>query len=179
MPATRFLPLLLITAIAVAFAWQLAGKQADSSPARTTDPALQRPMPTLHLPILNSESTYTPSDAGGAYLLNVFASWCAACRIEHGQLLALKQQSGLPLYGMAWKDKPENTTRWLEEMGNIYDVVMVDADGRAAIDIGLTGAPETYMVSADGVILAVYRGALSASVIEQIFLPAMQAMEPR
>lgn len=179
MPATRFLPLLLILAIAVAFAWQLAGKQADDVSTRVADPALQRSMPALTLPILNSESTYALADTNGAYLFNVFASWCAACRIEHGQLQELKMQTGLPLHGMAWKDKPENTTRWLEEMGNIYDVVMVDADGRAAIEIGLTGAPETYLVSPDGVILAVYRGALSESVVQQVFIPAIQAMEGR
>jgi cytochrome c biogenesis protein CcmG, thiol:disulfide interchange protein DsbE len=176
MRSARFLPLFVIALLGAIFAWQLSGKTDAAKVAGTQDPALHRAMPAITLPILAEDGSFSSASVQQPYLFNVFASWCAACRIEHGQLKALKEKTGLPLYGMAWKDKPENTSRWLQQMGNIYDTVALDQDGRAAIEIGLTGAPETYLVSKDGIIVAVYRGALSETVVQHTFLPAIEAM---
>jgi cytochrome c biogenesis protein CcmG/thiol:disulfide interchange protein DsbE len=175
---TRFLPLLMLSIIGAAFFVRLMQDYApEISHASYHDPMLGKPMPALQLPALQTDAPplMFPLPHSGAYLFNVFASWCAACQIEHRELKALKEKTGLPLYGMAWKDKPEETHAWLERMGNIYDAVGMDPDSVAAIELGLTGAPETYLVAADGTIAAIYRGALSQSVIETRFLPvAMQ-----
>lgn len=172
----RYFPLLLIILLAAAFAFRLGQMGSDSDSASYTDPMLGKPMPALVLPALDeSAAEIRLADmAGKPYLLNVFASWCATCQLEHGELKRLEEQSGLPLYGIAWKDDPARTKAWLERMGNIYSKVGVDLHGKAAMELGLTGAPETYLIGADGQIIALYRGALSASVVDTHFLPAIQ-----
>lgn len=176
----RYLPLLLIILLAVAFAFRLGQMRTDSNDSAYSDPMLNKPMPALVLPPLEpGKAEIRLKDlAGKPYLLNVFASWCAACQIEHGELKRLAEQTGLPLYGIAWKDDPEKTRAWLERMGDIYSRVGIDLNGKAAMELGLTGAPETYLVDADGYIVALYRGALSESVIHSHFLPALQKDKP-
>lgn len=176
----RYLPLLLIILLAIAFAFRLGQMNIGSNNGTYTDPMLNKPMPALVLPPLEQGDTEIrlADMAGTPYLLNIFASWCAACQIEHGELKQLAKQTGLPLYGIAWKDDPEKTKAWLERMGNIYTRIGVDPNGKAAMELGLTGAPETYLVDADGYIVALYRGTLSESVIHSHFLSALQKDKP-
>lgn len=173
---TRFLPLLLLAILAAAFLFRLLQNFApETTQTLYKDPMLGKPMPTLELAPLQDGNTplQTVQLKGTPYLFNVFASWCSACQIEHQQLKTLKDKSGLPLYGMVWKDKPEKATAWLERMGNIYDAVGIDPASTAAIELGLTGTPETYLVDANGTIIALYRGAINETVINTRFLPAL------
>jgi cytochrome c biogenesis protein CcmG, thiol:disulfide interchange protein DsbE len=173
----RILPLAMLVLLSGAMLWRLAQPpQSEVNYAQYTDPMLGKPMPALNLPPLTTDgkALSTTELAGEAYLLNVFASWCAMCRVEHPQLEALSHKSGLPLYGMAWKDKPEDTRRWLERMGDIYQRIGTDREGSAAIALGLTGAPETYLVAPDGTIAALYRGALSEAVVDTRFMPIIK-----
>lgn len=166
----RFLPLLMVAVLAVAFLARLMTPDVGLNSA--SDPMLGKPMPSLTLPPLHEGNPRLATDAlkGEPYLFNVFASWCSMCQLEHGQLKNLSVKSGLPLYGMAWKDDPIKTQQWLERMGNIYTAVGTDQHSEAAIELGLVGAPETYLVDADGNIAALYRGALSEDVVRQRFL---------
>ncbi len=91
-------------------------------------------------------------------VLNFFASWCVPCRAEHGQLVLLAEQYGFILYGINYKDKVADARAWLAELGSPYDKIGVDSDGRVAIDFGLTGVPETFIINAKGVILHHHRG---------------------
>lgn len=175
----RYLPLLLIILLAMAFAFRLGQMRAEPDSGTYADPMLGKPMPALILPPLEGETEIRLAEqTGKPYLLNVFASWCAACQIEHDELKRLKEETRLPLYGIAWKDDPAKTKAWLERMGNIYTDIGVDPYGKAAIELGLTGAPETYLVGADGRIIALYRGALSEAVTNSVFLPVLQKDAP-
>lgn len=176
---SRFMPFFVVVALAGAFAWNLTqlGEYEDMADYR--DPMLGKPVPDLVLPELQGDGQLeTAKLEGKPYLLNVFASWCLPCRMEHTTLKELAATYDLPVYGIAWKDRPDNTRNWLLQMGNIYTAIGVDREGKTALELGLTGVPETYLVSADGIIVALYRGTLSEAVLQSRFIPAIRGMEP-
>ena len=89
----------------------------------------------------------------GVVVVNVFASWCVPCRAEHGVLTNLRKEEDILLFGIKYKDKPEDATRWLANLGNPYDRIGSDLSGRAGIEWGISGVPETFIVSQDGIVL--------------------------
>ena len=114
---------------------------------------INKPAPRLVLPGLDAQSAaFTPSDlsAGHVSVINVFASWCAPCRTEAPQLTELARLPGVALYGMTQKDKPEATRAFLDEVGNPFSRIARDDDGRASIEWGVYGVPETYVVDGKG-----------------------------
>jgi len=135
---------------------------------------MDRTAPAYSLPRLGRGAAVTKAGHRQPYLINVFASWCTPCRAEHDQLLAL-QSSGIEIVGVAYKDAPDDTQRFLQELGDPYSAVGVDRAGAFALDLGITGVPETYVISSDGRIRAVYRGPLTADVIQREILPALRA----
>jgi cytochrome c biogenesis protein CcmG, thiol:disulfide interchange protein DsbE len=141
---------------------------------------IDKPAPRLNLPGLDAQSAaFTPTDlaSGHVSVVNVFASWCAPCRIEAGQLMALSHVPGVTLYGMTQKDKPEATRAFLEEFGNPFTRIARDDDGRASIEWGVYGVPETFVVDGKGIIRLKYVGPMSDQVLSQEILPAIQAAE--
>ncbi|MGB4858367.1 MAG: DsbE family thiol:disulfide interchange protein, partial [Dokdonella sp.] len=110
---------------------------------------------------------------GKPYLINVFASWCIACRDEHPLLMAEGARLGVPLVGLNYKDEPADAQRWLAQFGNPYDIVIVDYDGRAAIDFGVYGAPETFIVDAAGIIRYKRIGPITPDSLRDELLPAI------
>lgn len=138
-----------------------------------------RAAPTYSLPSLDGGDPVTgAARAGRAYVINVFASWCTPCRAEHPQLMAL-QAGGVEIVGIAYKDRPEATQRFLAELGNPFATVGLDRDGRFGLELGITGAPETFVIGPDGTIRAVYRGPLTPQVIEEIIRPALDPSQLR
>jgi len=139
---------------------------------------LNKPAPRLTLPGLDAQSAaFTPADlaAGHVSVVNVFASWCAPCRTESGQLAQLAKLPGVALYGMTQKDKPAATRAFLEEVGNPFSRISRDDDGRASIEWGVYGVPETYVVDGKGIIRLKYVGPLSDDVLKSQVLPAIKA----
>ncbi len=133
-----------------------------------------RPAPALVMEPLSGDAIVrTDALAGQPYLINVFASWCTPCRAEHAQLVTL-QRSGVLIVGVAYKDAPEDTAAFLQELGNPYYVVGMDPVGRAGLELGVTGAPETLVVGPDGEIRAAYRGAITPEILNDVILPALQ-----
>lgn len=120
-------------------------------------------LPDLTLPDLAEGRPVGLRDAvgGGPALVNVFASWCAPCEVEAPVLMNLKAQ-GVRLVGVAYKDAPAKTAAFLARVGDPYARHLVDRDGRAGIELGVTGVPETYLVDGRGIILAKYAAPLSA-----------------
>lgn len=115
---------------------------------------IDRPLPAFALPGIADVPGGGPGFAstalrGEPMLLNIFASWCASCPQEHPVLTRIASE-GVPVLGVAWKDKPADSRAWLERFGNPFAKVAADEDGRAAIDLGVTGAPETFIVDARG-----------------------------
>lgn len=160
----------LVALIAVgAFLLTREGERQTISEGR-----IGRPAPTYALARLGGGELVT-SDAvrGRAYVINVFASWCTPCRAEHPVLMALRD-GGAEIVGVAYKDNPANTQGFLDELGNPFASVGLDPDGRFGLELGTVGVPETFVIGADGSILAVHRGPLTPDVVQQTILPALQ-----
>lgn len=134
-----------------------------------------RPAPVFALTRLEGGEPVT-SEAlrGRPYVINMFASWCTPCRAEHPQLMAL-QASGVEIVGVAYKDRPEASARFLSDLGNPFSAVALDPEGRFGLELGLVGVPETFVIGADGTIRAVYRGPLTGEAIEETIRPALEA----
>jgi cytochrome c biogenesis protein CcmG/thiol:disulfide interchange protein DsbE len=109
-------------------------------------------------------------------VVNVFASWCGPCRLEHPQLLELAGDDRIRLVGINYKDVTANAVRFLDELGNPYAAIGVDDRGRAAIDWGVYGVPETFIVDADGVIRYKHIGPIDADALDSTIRPAIDAV---
>jgi cytochrome c biogenesis protein CcmG, thiol:disulfide interchange protein DsbE len=117
----------------------------------------------------------TEAFKGQVYVLNVWGTWCVACRQEHEALLAISRQHVVPIIGLDYMDDRERAKQWLEQLGNPYTAVAFDTEGRTAIDWGVYGAPETYLVDAQGRVVFKFISPLSAEVWEKEFLPRIAA----
>lgn len=128
-----------------------------------------RQVPDLTLPTLaEGRPVRIPAAAaGGPMLVNFFASWCAPCEIEHPVLMGLKGR-GVRVVGVAYKDAPGNTSAFLARLGNPFGEVLVDRDGRAGVEFGVTGVPETYLVAADGKVLEKHTGPLDEAAARRL-----------
>jgi cytochrome c biogenesis protein CcmG/thiol:disulfide interchange protein DsbE len=112
---------------------------------------------------------------GQVYVFNVWATWCAGCRQEHEALLSIAQQNVVPIIGLDWNDDRAKATLWLQQLGNPYKQVGFDNEGRVAIDWGVYGAPETFLVDASGHVLYKHIAPLTLDVWQQEFLPRIAA----
>jgi cytochrome c biogenesis protein CcmG/thiol:disulfide interchange protein DsbE len=154
-------PLVVLAALAALFiGWSL-----KRDPAVKPDALVGQGIPENVLPILTGDQPgpghvdLKTAGVGKPMLVNVFASWCAPCRVEHPKLMALKAR-GVAVVGVAWKDRPADTRAFLDELGDPYSMVLVDQEGRAGLDLGITGAPETFAVDAMGKVVGKSAGPL-------------------
>lgn len=150
------------------------------APSLIPSALINKPAPRLILPALDGQTAaFTPADlaSGHVSVVNVFASWCAPCRTEAGALMALSHVPGVTIYGMTQKDKPQATRAFLDELGNPYSRIVRDDDGRASIEWGVYGVPETFVVDGKGIIRLKYVGPLTDQVLSQDILPAIEAAQ--
>ncbi|UCI20311.1 DsbE family thiol:disulfide interchange protein [Mesorhizobium sp. B2-1-8] len=166
-----FLPLLVFLGLAGLFLSQLlSGRDVSEVPSALIGlPAPQTNLPPLegsNLPGLDSKAF-----AGKVTLVNVFASWCAPCREEHPVLLALAQDKRFAMAALNYKDRPENARRFLGDLGNPFQAIGVDEAGRTAIDWGVYGVPETFVIGKDGKIAYKHVGPLTAESATELLLP--------
>ena len=150
------------------------------NPRDLPSPLVGRPAPDFSLPQLyDQEKIFSPKEMKGkVWLLNVWASWCAACKEEHPVLLHLAQSGVVPIYGMDYKDKREEALAWLKEQGgNPYVVVAVDESGRVGIDYGVYGVPETYVIDKAGVIRYKQIGPLREDTVQGKILPLVRELQ--
>ena len=160
-------PLAVIALLVAALAVALLRPNTNSN-----DPLMGAPLPALPLTdFAGGQGDYAPDAVEGPYLLNLWASWCAPCRIEHPMLQALADQD-VPIYGLVYKDDPVDARAFLAQLGDPFAGLAEDRDGRAAIELGVTGAPETFVVDGDGIIRARWRGAITDIVWIQTLGPA-------
>ena len=169
------LPLLVFMALAGVFLAQLlSGRDTSTVPSAL----IGQPAPDTPLPALEGVDLppFDPARfAGKVTLVNVWASWCVPCRQEHPVLMEVAKDARIGIFGLNYKDKPENAVRFLGELGNPYSSIGVDDNGRAAIDWGVYGVPETFLVGRNGTILYKHVGPFTAAVVETKLKPAIEA----
>lgn len=133
-------------------------------------PLIGKPMPAFELPSLaDPERMITNADlAGEPYLLNVWGSWCPACRVEHPFIKRLGEEAPVPLVGLNWKDERDDALRWIDQFGEAWDRQIVDFEGNLAIDLGVYGAPETFVVDHTGIIRHKHIGPIDQVVFDDL-----------
>jgi cytochrome c biogenesis protein CcmG, thiol:disulfide interchange protein DsbE len=138
-------------------------------------PLLGKSAPEFTLPnLLDAKQPFDSRTlANQWYVLNVWGTWCVECRAEHSALLAISQQQQIPIIGMDWKDDDSQALAWLSELGNPYHSIATDHEGRVAIDWGVYGAPETFLVNAEGKVVYKHVGAMSLEVWQLEFVPLL------
>ena len=178
MSRTRWLPLAIFCALAALLA---AGVWLSRKPDREAlpSPLIGKPAPDFALPSLHQPGRIVrAADLRGApYLLNVWGSWCPACREEHPVITRFAETRRVRVVGYNWKDARADALRWLEQFGNPYWLVIADEPGDTAIDFGIYGAPETYLVDANGRVRWKHVGVLTDAIIRDELLPQLQALE--
>lgn len=184
-PAPRRLPPVAIVLGALLFLGLLAlmfyAVQRSGRADRDALPSalIGKPAPAFDLPVLHDASIRVRSSElrGAPYVLNVWGSWCPACREEHPVLTRFALTKRVRVIGYDWKDTREDALRWLEQLGNPFFVVLFDPEGRTAIDWGIAAAPETFLVDAHGVVRWKHSGALTDRVVQDELLPALLEAE--
>jgi cytochrome c biogenesis protein CcmG, thiol:disulfide interchange protein DsbE len=138
---------------------------------------IEKPAPAFDLAGLgNNQPLALDTLKGHPFVINFFASWCVPCRIEHPLLMRLAEQQHLPLYGIAYKDKPDDSSRLLATFGDPYRQVGIDRDGRVGLDFGVYGVPETYVIDSTGRIRRRFVGPLTAETVDKELLPLLKQL---
>ena len=174
MKTLRFLiPLALFGVLAVFLALGL-----NLDPREVPSPLIGKPAPKFALTRLdNANQTVRREDLlGKVWILNVWASWCVACRDEHPHLVAFSRAKRVSLYGLNYKDTRADGQQWLARFGNPYDASLFDQDGRVGIDWGVYGVPETFVVDREGVIRFKHIGALTPEIIRSRIEPLLRQL---
>ncbi len=177
-PVARFVPLIVFAALLVFFVVGLAWNQ-DHNASFVPSPLIGKPAPAFRLPRLAHPAQFVSKAdlLGKPYLLNVFASWCFACGDEHPTLMAYRDKFGIALIGYDYKDTPQAARDWLQLHGDPYREVITDQSGDTAIDFGVYGAPETYLIDAKGIIRYKHIGPLTPEVIAKRLEPKIRELE--
>lgn len=156
-------PLVVIAALVGVFAFALLSPRTVDN-----DPFQGQPLPALPITQFGDDAGFDLQSVDGPYLLNIWASWCTPCLIEHPYLMDMAR-SGVPIYGIVYKDDPADAQAFLNRLGNPFTGLMADREGRAGIELGMTGAPETLLIDDQGKVQARWRGALTDIVWQQSF----------
>ncbi len=157
------LPLATLLIMAGFFAWSMV---SGRDPASIGSVMVNRPAPKLE--------GVTFGD-GKPVLVNFFASWCAPCLAEHPLITRLKEREGATIVGIAWKNKPDEARAWLERLGNPFRQVLFDQDGKQALDWGLSGVPETYLIDGKGIVRLHFRRPINQRDVDDAILPLLKA----
>ena len=179
-PLRRRWPYLLPIAICLAVGVFLyLGLYRD--PTLVPSPLVGKPVPQFSLdPVKGRTLGLSSRDLRGEVsLVNVFASWCVACRHEHGLLLALEREGVVPIHGLNYKDAPDDAAAWLDALGDPYTRTGADLDGRAGLDWGVYGVPETFVVDRDGRIAYKHIGPVTPRVLDETILPLVRDLRAR
>jgi cytochrome c biogenesis protein CcmG, thiol:disulfide interchange protein DsbE len=159
-------------AVLVGFLYYGLGRDKQTLPS----PLIGKPAPVFELPQLDDPTkTFSNRElAGKPYVLNIWGSWCIGCRQEHDALMEISRRGEVPIIGLDWNDDRDQALQWLRQLGNPYAANAFDGEGRVAIDWGAYGAPETFLVDANGTVVKKHTGPITVEIWEQEFLPLVQ-----
>ena len=149
------------------------------NPREVPSPLIGKPVPAFDLPPVKGRTLGLASadlGKGEVSLVNVFASWCVACRAEHHVLMDLKAQERVPIHGLNYKDQPDDAARWLAEWGDPYTRTGADVDGRVGIDWGVYGVPETFVIGPDGRIAYKHIGPITPEFVSERLMPMVERL---
>ena len=169
--------LLPLVAFLVLIAMFVVGLTMD--PSRIPSPLLENPAPQFALPSLHDASVEVGSAtyANQLALVNIWATWCPGCRQEHGFLVELANEGAIPIFGLNWRDNRPDALQWLQALGDPYIASAFDVDGRVGIDWGAYGAPETFLVDKNGIVIHKHIAPLTREIWERDFLPLIRERE--
>lgn len=167
------MPLVAFAGIAGAFAWGLA-----RNPQELPSALIGKPVPSFDLPPVQGRTLGLSSAdlKGEVSLVNVFASWCVACRAEHPLFMQLAAGKVVPIHGLNYKDTPQDAADWLDNLGDPYTRTGADRTGRVAIDWGVTGVPETFVVDANGTVAYKQIGPVTRQALDETILPLIKRL---
>ncbi len=170
----RFLLPLVLFGVLVAFL--AVGLQRD--PHVVPSPLVSKPAPDFRLAqLIQADKVFTPAEMKGrVWMLNVWASWCVACRVEHPLLMDIARSQVVPLIGLDYKDQRPGALKFLSQHGDPYDLSAFDGDGRVGIDYGVYGVPETFVIDKNGVIRHKQIGPITAEALEKTILPLIREL---
>jgi cytochrome c biogenesis protein CcmG/thiol:disulfide interchange protein DsbE len=168
------MPLILFSVMAVFLAIGL-----NLNPRDIPSPLIDQPAPDFTLAVLDQPGrTLNKHDfIGNVWLLNVWASWCGSCRLEHPLFNKLAQKNIVTLVGLNYKDDPVAAKQWLSQLGNPYQVSLMDQEGRTGIDYGVYGVPETFVIDKKGIVRYKHTGPVEGDDIEEILLPLINQLK--
>jgi len=168
------IPLVLFFVLLVLF-----GISLKFDPRKIPSPLIDKPMPVFSLPRLKEPDAILSTDdlSGEVVLLNVWASWCIACRQEHPILTEMTEDRNVKIYGLNYKDMREKALRWLEQHGDPYIISAFDQNGKVGIDLGVYGVPETYVLDRNGIIRYKHIGPITRDVMDSTILPLIQRLD--
>ncbi|WP_455204641.1 DsbE family thiol:disulfide interchange protein [Kaarinaea lacus] len=148
-------------------------------PREVPSPFINKPAPDFRLQNLHnmSEQFSNQDMKGKVWLLNVWASWCVACRQEHPLLVQMARKGEVPIYGLNYKDAPSQARQWLKQHGNPYELSVVDYEGNVGIDYGVYGVPETFVIDKRGVIRHKVIGPISTTILRECVMPMVSMLE--
>jgi cytochrome c biogenesis protein CcmG, thiol:disulfide interchange protein DsbE len=170
------LPIAAFAGLMLTFVWSL-----NRDPSTVPSALIGRQVPEFALPAVKGRTFGLSNEdlQGEVSLVNVFASWCVACREEHPLLMRMKADGLLPIHGLNYKDEPDSAARWLNTMGDPYTRTGADRDGRVAIDWGVYGVPETFVIGKDGRIAHKHIGPLTPEAVEDTILPLITRLRQK
>lgn len=176
MKPQHVLPLAIFLTIAVAFG---VAFYLNLDPKATPFAIEGKPVPAFELPpaVEGGEGLSAADLQGKVAIVNFHASWCAPCRAEHPILMQLEKRTGVPVYGIAWKDKPADLRAWLAADGNPFSRAGFDGNGRVGIDWGISGVPETFVVDRSGKVVWRFQGALNEPIVAKSLIPVLQGLK--
>lgn len=175
-----FIPLIIVLFVGLFFYSTMERiSEGEFDPQAMPSALLNKPLPAFELPdLLQDEAVIGDKDLlGEIALINVWATWCPSCHIEHPYLNYLSERLGVKLIGINYKDDAKLAKRWLKNKGNPYALSIFDQDGKLGLDLGVTGAPETYVIDHRGFVRYRYQGPMSGTVWREKFLPVIEALQ--
>ncbi len=174
------IPIGSFAALGLLLAYALSQMQSgELSPRKIPSPLIGKPLPSFTLPVLHEPTRQVSAKdlKGQVYLVNVWASWCVACRIEHPLLMEIARQAIAPIIGLDYKDESADGLAWLADYGNPYQVSLMDTSGRVGIELGVYGVPETFVIDAKGIIRYKHIGPINAEVLSKVLLPKIKELK--
>jgi len=180
-PSPQRSAIIIVPAILFAGLAVLLASGLTKNPSVLPSTLVGRHVPQFKLPPVQGRRLGLSSAdlSGEVSLVNVFASWCTACRAEHPVFMQLSRDGSLPIHGLNYKDRPEHAAKWLDELGDPYTRTGADISGPVGIDLGVYGVPETFVISAEGTIAYKHIGPVTRETVEQTILPLVAKLRDK